>query len=94
MASNYFWRWQTCNYIGSEDRNVAVTTDGGVNWTVNEVVLPSPEDSTLATWDWIDVQYGDNIYVAIDRNSSRTAYSPDAVTWYAGTGPVPMIQHN
>ena len=74
---------------GSEDRNVAVTTDGGVNWTVNEVVLPSPEDSTLATWDWIDVQYGDNIYVAIDRNSLRTAYSHDAVTWYAGTGPSP-----
>ena len=74
---------------GSEDRNVAVTTDGGVTWTINSAVLPSPADSTLATWDWIDVQYGDNVYVAIDRNSTRTAYSFDAATWYAATGPSP-----
>ena len=74
---------------GSEDRNVAVTTDGGVTWTVYDSVLPSPEDSTLATWDWIDIQYGDNVYLAVDRNSLRTAYSFDAQTWLTSVGPSP-----
>ena len=52
-------------------------------------VLPSPEDSTLATWDWIDIQYGDNVYLAVDRNSLRTAYSFDAQTWLTSVGPSP-----
>ena len=45
------------------------------------------EDSTLATWDWIDIQYGDNVYLAVDRNSPRTAYSFDAQTWLTSVGP-------
>ena len=52
-------------------------------------MLPSPADSTLATWDWIDVQYGDNVYVAIDRNSTRTAYSFDGAYLVCRNGPSP-----
>ena len=68
---------------GSEDRNVAVTDDGGVTWTVYDAALPDNR------WDWIDMQYGDNIYVAIAYDQLSYAYSFDAETWYTGTGPSP-----
>ena len=75
--------------ISIEDRNVAVTTDGGVTWTVYDSSVAKSRRFTLATWDWIDIQYGDNVYLAVDRNSLRTAYSFDAQTWLTSVGPSP-----
>lgn len=39
--------------------------------------------------DWLDIEYGNGVYVAIARDSTYTAYSTNGINWYKSSGQLP-----
>lgn len=60
-------------------QNLAATSINGINWT--QRTLP-------ANADWFKIVYGNNLFVAVARNSTTIATSPDGITWTQRTGSV------
>lgn len=67
--------------ISTSDRATATSTDGVV-WERNDSVLPQINDENL--YDFIDVTYGDNKFVAI-TSTGECFYSFDGTEWLTGT---------
>jgi hypothetical protein len=65
--------------IGSADRDVAYSDNGGSTWTLTSNALPAIGYDTIT--------YGAGKFVAIDSNSTNAAYSTDGITWTNVTAP-------
>jgi hypothetical protein len=85
LPSSAAWSAINAGTVGSTDTFVAISTsgstdaaystNGGVTWT--SATLPTPAN-------WIDVTFGNGVFVAIATGGTATAYSTDGITWVAG----------
>jgi hypothetical protein len=65
--------------IGSADRDVAYSDNGGATWVLTSNALPAVSYDHLI--------YGAGKFVAIQSNSTNAAYSSDGITWTNVTAP-------
>jgi len=65
--------------IGSADRDVAYSDNGGATWVLTSNALPAISYDHLT--------YGAGKFVAIQSNSTNAAYSLDGITWTNVTAP-------
>ena len=80
-------QWQKIAYGQGKYLALSGTLDGaiatsvnGIDWTVTTGVIPGGHD-------WAGVAYGNNMWVALDRNSDTYYYSMDGETWTGATAP-------
>ncbi len=66
--------------IASSGRNVAISLDKGLTWSLQTPGLPS-------SLTWTKVAYGQGLFVAIASGTTTVATSPDGVNWTARTMP-------
>jgi len=66
--------------IADGDRDVAVSDDGGENWTIYANALPNGVD-------WSSVTYGQGVFVALREGTNEAATSPNGQTWTTRTLP-------
>ena len=60
--------------VRSGTNDVAYTVDNGNNWTT--ATLPGTNET------WVDITYGNNMFIAIASTNNVAAVSPDGVNWY------------
>jgi hypothetical protein len=73
----------TVSAAGTAIAKTAAYSTNGTSWT--SVTLPR-------TADWSDVEYGNNVFVAVCKTSGTSAYSQDGITWYSSNLSVAATQ--